>query len=164
MDTLKEKWILILGAVAVALILAGGIGLSIFTTYKNRWGSRFVLLRTLKEKFDLLKLGCASAGIDIDMTDGWRGEKDQEAAFSSGASKAHFGESAHNYGAAFDVVPVENNRPVWETDSWSTIGDVGQALGLQWGGAFSTIVDKPHFNIPNWQRAGYELQPTEPVV
>lgn len=30
------------------------------------------------------------------------------------------------------------------------VGEIGKALGLEWGGDWASIVDKPHFQLPDW--------------
>ncbi len=58
------------------------------------------------------------------------------------------GESWHNFGRAFDVVPMENKVPNWEYKDWESIGDLGESCGLEWGGRWSTP-DRPHFQFTN---------------
>lgn len=58
------------------------------------------------------------------------------------------GESMHNWGKAFDVVPVENGKCIWGNDLlWTQIGEIGIAHGLEWGGFWHSIIDKPHFQL-----------------
>jgi peptidoglycan L-alanyl-D-glutamate endopeptidase CwlK len=62
-------------------------------------------------------------------------------------TKAQPGSSWHNFGLAFDVAPLVNGRPAWPNDEalWDLIGRYGKAAGLDWGGDFLTIKDRPHF-------------------
>lgn len=57
------------------------------------------------------------------------------------------GLSWHNYGRAFDVVPLSAGRPVWDSKSpvWLTLGEIGESVGLEWGGRWSSKPDFPHF-------------------
>lgn len=57
-------------------------------------------------------------------------------------------ESWHNFGRAFDVVPMKDGVPDWESTLWSQIGFMGEACGLEWGGRWSHP-DKPHFQFTN---------------
>jgi len=64
------------------------------------------------------------------------------------------GQSAHNYGMAIDIVPSINGKPDWDGKHpiWQTIGDFGQARGLEWYGApGSAFVEFPHFQLKNWR-------------
>jgi len=72
--------------------------------------------------------------------------------------------SFHGYGLAFDIVIVlANGRTITydldaDTNSdgitdWDQIGELGEELGLEWGGNFSSISDKPHFQ----NRLGYTI-------
>ena len=61
-------------------------------------------------------------------------------------------QSPHVWGLAYDKVPFINGKPVWDRDDlWEKIGAVGGTLGLVWGGNWRGIVDKPHFEMPNWK-------------
>lgn len=65
-------------------------------------------------------------------------------------TKARPGDSYHQYGLAFDVVPVAyKNLKDWNPSGpyWQTIGQIGESLGLEWGGRWSSP-DEPHFQIP----------------
>lgn len=98
-----------------------------------------------------------NAGIPFDITDGWRGEAEQQRAYADGNSKAQFGQSAHNYALAFDVLPLKPDGTFMDysevtEDMWAQLGQIGTNLGLKWGGEFHSITDKPHFEISNWQQ------------
>ncbi|MBM7703495.1 M15 family metallopeptidase [Metabacillus iocasae] len=61
-------------------------------------------------------------------------------------TNAQPGYSMHNYGLAFDIaVFTEDRKAIWSGTSYDKVGRLGQALGLEWGGAWKTFVDKPHF-------------------
>src|SRR5258705_592795 len=60
------------------------------------------------------------------------------------------GESWHNFGLAFDVVPLVNGKAIWDSPFWKRIGDLGKQIELTWGGDFKSFKDKPHFEFhPN---------------
>jgi peptidoglycan L-alanyl-D-glutamate endopeptidase CwlK len=50
------------------------------------------------------------------------------------------GQSLHNYGLAFDGVPLHHGKPVWggktveDRELWTHYGDLGESVGLQWAG------------------------------
>lgn len=158
-----------------------------FSSYKNRYGKELIVESNLLESFKTMKLILSSKNVDIEMTDGWRGEQAQDQAASTGHSKATFGHSAHNYGVAFDVAPVINGELTWPADTadiWLEIGKVGEGLNLQWGldwnqngvpdlndtaaknpdGTPKWLADAPHFDIPGWRGLGYTLYAQAPPV
>jgi peptidoglycan L-alanyl-D-glutamate endopeptidase CwlK len=62
-------------------------------------------------------------------------------------TNAKAGESWHNFGLAFDVVPLVNGKVVWDNPFWNRIGELGKQAGLVWGGDFKSFKDKPHFEF-----------------
>lgn len=95
--------------------------------------------------------------IDCKVLDGQRGEQEQEAAFRRGNSRAHFGQSPHNYipAVSLDVVP-------WPLDwndiaSFKALGKVvkakAKALGIpiSWGGDWKSLKDYPHYELTPWR-------------
>lgn len=111
-------------------------------------------------------------GIDLRVTDGFRTVEQQDRLFAQGrtqtqieakkkqlgitrtiaanpgagvVTKAIGGYSNHNFGLAIDVVPSENGRLNWNTQSWPVIGLIGESRGLEWGHRWKSIDDKPHF-------------------
>lgn len=57
------------------------------------------------------------------------------------------GSSWHNYGRAFDIVPMvrgEKLLPQWASPWWAKLGELGKECGLEWGGDW-TKPDRPHF-------------------
>lgn len=155
-----------------------------FVKYLNRKGKHMVLFSDLLDKFSNMAAELYGQGIEIEMTDGWRGKADQEAAKANGASNASFGNSPHNYGAAFDVAVIQNNQLCWPDEKspifwvWRKIGEAGIRQGLQWGNDWDMNgipddtenkkalgpIDRPHFQYPGWRKKGLELYYTEPPV
>ncbi len=59
--------------------------------------------------------------------------------------------SRHQSGRALDIVPAIKGLPVWPptTDPrWQRIGQVGQAMGFDWGGTWTKFPDFPHYEMP----------------
>ena len=64
-------------------------------------------------------------------------------------------DSFHAYGLAFDIAVLNNNRHIdWGEDAdwnsnnvsdWTELGELGESIGLEWGGNFSSLRDLPHF-------------------
>jgi D-alanyl-D-alanine carboxypeptidase-like protein len=62
-------------------------------------------------------------------------------------TNARGGNSAHNYGLAFDVVIMKDGKPVWETAAYDRLGAIGRGLGLTWGGDWKGLRDVAHFEL-----------------
>lgn len=101
---------------------------------------------------ELLKRAQA-AGIPVRVTEGFRSPERQKQVLQAGTSLAEPGWSFHQYGLAFDVVPLAYiSMKNWNPSGplWTTLGEIGESLGLRWGGRFAPSVklpdgDKPHF-------------------
>ena len=72
-------------------------------------------------------------------------------------TKADAGKSPHEFGLAFDFVPVVNGKAEWKDlklfDRCGAIGKTCSIDGytLEWGGDFKTLSDRPHFQMKNWK-------------
>ncbi|HAT80149.1 MAG TPA: peptidase M15 [Flavobacterium sp.] len=53
-------------------------------------------------------------------------------------TNAPAGYSWHNYGRAFDIYPKN-------VANWNALGKLGVSYGLEWGGNWTSFIDKPHF-------------------
>lgn len=95
--------------------------------------------------------------VDCRVLDSVRDKAAQELAFNKGNSKAHFGQSPHNYFPSFgvDVVP-------WPLDwddlaSFRALAKVVKAkiaelgLAIDWGGDWKSFRDYPHWEVRNWK-------------
>lgn len=104
----------------------------------------------------------ADAGIPLTVTFTARSMATQAALYAQGRTRpgpivtnARPGYSYHNFGLALDVVPTELLAlPRWgdtpehqaRADAlWNTVGAIGKAIGFRWGGDFTAIRDRPHF-------------------
>lgn len=88
-------------------------------------------------------------GIDLLVTSTYRDNESQAALYAQGRSKpgiivtnARPGQSWHNWRCAFDVVPIRNGKPVWQTsgpdgDLWRKVGELGESVGLEWAGRWT---------------------------
>jgi len=102
----------------------------------------------------------AKSGINIIITSGTRTYDEQDALFRKGnVTKARGGYSNHNFGLAFDVTIFKGATPVWDSPQYKTVGQIGKALGLEWGGDWKSFVDEPHFQLrPTWASSMSESQ------
>jgi len=55
------------------------------------------------------------------------------------------GSSYHNYGLAFDGVEVKDGQAIWNSNNEQKIVDTAKVYNLYWGGNFTNLKDKPHF-------------------
>lgn len=112
------------------------------------------VVRTKAEKF---LEECKAAGIQIIVTSTLRDNECQEQLYCQGrttpgaiVTNAKAGESMHNYGVAFDIVPLRNGKCVWGTkgedlDLWKKVGAIGVQCGLEWAGNWNSFKEFPHF-------------------
>jgi peptidoglycan L-alanyl-D-glutamate endopeptidase CwlK len=66
-------------------------------------------------------------------------------------TRAQPGQSAHNFGAAFDICFRGHDPYPADDELWESVGAVGENLGLVWGGRWKGLVDKPHFELRTWR-------------
>lgn len=102
---------------------------------------------------------CAASGISVRIIVTFRSWYDQDVLYSQGRTSAGAivtdamgGDSYHNWGLAFDCAPVVNGVIAWsDTDRFNQMGRLGQQVGLEWGGHWTTfnvaLVDMPHFQF-----------------
>lgn len=102
---------------------------------------------------------CARKGLMLTVTQGRRTWQEQAQLYAQGrtvsgkrVTNAQPGTSWHNFGRAFDVADMDNSpydlgKPGAADDDalWEQIGEIGESLGLIWGGRFKSILDRPHF-------------------
>ena len=87
---------------------------------------------------------------------GFRSFAEQDYLYAQGRTRrgaivtnARAGQSAHNFGNAVDIVFLMNGRPSWDNSHpWSLLGEVGEGVGLSWGGRWASFPDRPHFSLP----------------
>lgn len=99
------------------------------------------------------------------VTQGWRTDQEQHCLFiqphdgkdNDGDGKideadekvtlADAGQSIHNYALAIDLVEMDGDRNQivdWKFDM-ATIKEIAKKYGIEWGGDWHSIKDKPHF-------------------
>lgn len=64
------------------------------------------------------------------------------------------GQSAHNYGFAFDGAPLIGGRIAWEDhEHWQLYGRIAQEMGLEWAGSPDyPFREMPHIQQPEWRK------------
>lgn len=88
----------------------------------------------------------AAHGLELYVQEGYRSPEAQ-AKIPSANTRAKPGFSFHNYGLAADIVFRNNTGgPSWdEKHDWKRLGELGRTIGLEWGGDWKSIKDRPHF-------------------
>lgn len=110
-----------------------------------------------------------AANVTVLLTCTWRSDDDQAKLYAQGrtapgpiVTRARPGLSKHNVTAdghpraeAFDVVPLQHGKPLWDTAGadgaiWQRLGAIGASVGLEWYGApDAPFKEYPHFQNPN---------------
>ncbi|MEK3853452.1 M15 family metallopeptidase [Cytobacillus sp. FSL H8-0458] len=97
-----------------------------------------------------------SEGIYVLITQGLRSIEEQNGLYAQGRTKsgkivtnARGGYSYHNFGLAFDFAILDTPSKVnWNVDKrWRRVGEIGESLGLEWGGRWTSFRDYPHFQL-----------------
>jgi len=95
----------------------------------------------------------ASMGVTVKAICGLRDRAAQEAARRSGASRAGYGHSWHNYGMAVDLglfkgrSYLDSDDPDLAWTVYNAIGAVAPEYGLKWGGSWTNFIDSPHIQV-----------------
>ena len=104
----------------------------------------------LQQKIAQLKELCAKEGLPILITDCKRNASEQNACVSRGTSSLYYPNSMHNWGVAFDFCKNVKGQEYSDAAFFNRVGALGQSIGLEWGGAWRSPVDKPHFQLHDW--------------
>ena len=90
--------------------------------------------------------------MDVRITNAFRSWDEQDRLYAQGRTvpgsiitNARGGDSYHNWGLAFDAAPYKNGVISNDLGEYKRMGQLGQQVGLEWGGTFISIVDMPHF-------------------
>lgn len=115
------------------------------------------LLPPVAERCHKMLAICETKKIDLLITSTYRDFESQDRLYQQGrllpgqiVTWAKAGDSWHNWRRAFDVVPLRNGKPVWGTrgldrELWLAVGEIGEFVGLEWGGSWDRHPDFPHF-------------------
>lgn len=110
---------------------------------------------------------------DFSIIETFRDKETQERYYRNGTTKAHFGESAHNYHPSFAVdvypypCPKKQVKGVIQIDSdsmeWERMTNLfkvyAQEMGIEiaCGIDFKSLRDAPHIEIKNWRKIVKEI-------
>lgn len=111
----------------------------------------------LEAKLTQLIKRMGESGWVVAVQSGYRSIDEQNKLYAQGRTKpgkrvtnAKGGQSYHNFGVAADVVFKVNGKWSWDDKlPWSKLGEEGKAIGLEWGGDWKSIKDRPHFQYTN---------------
>ena len=130
----------------------------------------------LQKKVEQLKILCAQNGITIGISECLRTTAEQDALYAKGRTtggsivtncKGSTYSSMHQWGVAFDfylVMDVDGDGKTSDdafndaTGLFEKVGKLGQSIGLEWGGSWKSIKDKPHFQLPDWGSTATNLK------
>lgn len=122
----------------------------------------------LQEKIQQLKAGCREQGLEIGMGECLRTAAEQDALYAQGRTKpgkkvtnckGSSYRSMHQWGVAFDFYRNDGKGTYYDKDGFFTkVGKIGQEIGLEWGGSWKSIVDTPHFQLPDWGSTAAKLK------
>lgn len=122
----------------------------------------------LQEKIKQLMDACAAQRLSIGISECVRTVEEQDKLYASGRTipgsiitnaKGNTYSSMHQWGVAFDFYRADGKGAYIDTDNFFTkVGKIGQNIGLEWGGAWKKIVDKPHFQLSDWGSTASKLK------
>lgn len=115
-----------------------------------------------------LLAACEAAGIGVKIGETLRTAAEQDELYAQGRTKpgsivtnakGSSYSSMHQWGVAFDfylAMDVDGDGKTSDdayndsTGLFAKVGQMGKSLGLEWGGDWKSIVDRPHFQLPDW--------------
>lgn len=96
--------------------------------------------RNIQKQFTDAHISCAG-----------RGRLDQEILFHRGASKARYGQSAHNYNAAIDLFQNDNGMALWDREWFDMVVGANLTPRLKWyGSPGASFYELPHVELADW--------------
>ena len=118
------------------------------------------LYPVLQTKIKELQSKCDKVGLKIGISECLRTVAEQDALYAKGRTtagkivtnaKGSTYSSMHQWGVAFDFYRNDGKGAYEDSDGFFTkVGKIGQSIGLEWGGNWKSIKDKPHFQLPDW--------------
>lgn len=103
---------------------------------------------------------CSNQGLKIKIGETLRTVAEQDNLYAQGRTKpgkivtnasGSTYSSYHQWGTAFDIIRNDGKGAYNESgDFFHKVGMIGVSLGLEWGGNWKDIKDKPHFQLPDW--------------
>lgn len=105
-----------------------------------------------RERAKMFLAGCAKAGITVLIYCTKRSRTEQDGLYAIGrtlpgkiVTNAKGGDSWHEYGSAFDFVPMIYGKPQWENKAlYEKCGAIAESVGLEWAGRWKTFKETAH--------------------
>ena len=91
-----------------------------------------------------------AAGLDVRVICGTRTYAEQTALYKQRprVTKAAAGQSMHNFGIAWDIGIFQGKSYHGDHKMYRTLGQLAVDIpGIEWGGAWKSFVDEPHFQL-----------------
>ena len=114
----------------------------------------------LQQKAEKLVSACRGQGLLIGIGECFRTVAEQDALYAKGRTapgsivtnaKGSSYSSHHQWGTAFDIYRNDGTGAYNNNDGFfDLVGTIGVKIGLEWGGNWTSPVDKPHFQLPYW--------------
>lgn len=129
----------------------------------------------IEKVYELIELA-EKNGITIGISECVRTVAEQDALYAQGRTapgnkvtncKGSTYSSMHQWGVAFDFYLKEDVDGDGKTSDdafnnstrlFEKVGALGQSIGLEWGGAWKSTIDRPHFQLPNWGSTASKLK------
>ena len=103
---------------------------------------------------------CKKQGLIVKLGECFRSVAEQDALYAQGRTtkgsivtnaRGTSYSSMHQWGVAFDIIRNDGKGAYNDSDNWfSKVAKIGKSLGLEWGGDWTSPIDKPHFQLPQW--------------
>ena len=96
----------------------------------------------------------AAEGLTFKVIQGRRTQAEQDALYAKGRTVpgpkvTWTRNSRHLTGRAIDLALFSGKNVVWESKHYNRAGEIGEELGLVWGGRWrGGKTDRPHFELP----------------
>jgi len=108
----------------------------------------------IRDKVRAFMAKCQALGIPFDITSSHRTWEQQSKLYAQGrttegpvVTQAKAGESYHNYGLAFDFIPIVNGKRKYDSVTMERIGKLAEKEGFNWGDEFN---DRPHIEYKQY--------------
>lgn len=118
------------------------------------WRDPMKLCPCIRVRYARLLDEVALVGIRLTLIETLRDEERQRHYLAIGVSQTikslHLPQPPNGLALAFDVAPtaylhVKGWNPVG--DDWQTVGQISEGLGLEWGGRWPKLRDRPHHQL-----------------
>lgn len=97
---------------------------------------------------------------DMHISCAGRGMVDQMALFQRGATKAKWGQSAHNFNAAIDIFQLKKGQAAWDLAWFDTVVGPHLPADITWYGR----LDAPYFELPHCEWTPWSQKAKEGIL